>query len=109
MRLLTVVVVSFLVFSLLAHGAAATDLETAFTHPPDSAKPWVFWVWLDGNLTREGITADLESMKRVGIGGVVIMEVDQKIPKGPVRFMSPQWRGKCPVSISQTAAAGATG
>ncbi|HEY5480686.1 MAG TPA: glycosyl hydrolase, partial [Verrucomicrobiae bacterium] len=53
---------------------------------------WVYWFWLDGNITREGITADLEAMRRVGIGGVLIMEVDQGAPKGPARFASPQWR-----------------
>ena len=59
-------------------GPAATDeLASAFTQPPDSARPWVYWFWLNGNMTREGITADLEAMQRVGIGGVLIMEVDQ--------------------------------
>jgi hypothetical protein len=67
-------------------------LEKNFVHPPDSARPWVYWFWLNGNITREGITADLEAMKRVGIGGVLIMEVDQGAPVGPVAFMSPQWR-----------------
>ncbi len=73
-------------------GKMADKLAAHFRHPPDSARPWVYWFWLDGNITREGITADLEAMKRVGIGGVLIMEVDQGIPKGPVRFGSPQWR-----------------
>jgi len=41
---------------------------------------------------REGIIADLEAMKRVGIGGVLIMEVDQGAPLGPVPFAGPQWR-----------------
>jgi len=63
-----------------------------FASPPADARPWVYWFWLNGNITREGITADLEAMKRVGIGGVLIMEVDQGIPKGPVAFMSPPWR-----------------
>ena len=67
-------------------------MERSFVNPPDSARPWVYWFWLNGNLTREGITADLEAMKRVGIGGVLIMEVDQGAPRGPVDFMSPQWR-----------------
>jgi hypothetical protein len=40
-----------------------------FGNPPDRAKPWVYWFPLDGNLTREGITADFEAMARVGIGG----------------------------------------
>jgi hypothetical protein len=70
----------------------ASKLEKCFVHPPDSARPWVYWFWLNGNITREGITADLEAMKRVGIGGVLIMEVDQGAPRGPVAFMSPRWR-----------------
>ena len=41
------------------------ELSSHFSTPPDSARPWVFWFWLDGNISREGITADLEAMKRV--------------------------------------------
>jgi (4-O-methyl)-D-glucuronate---lignin esterase len=79
--------------SCICQGAEpAPNLERSFVHPPDSARPWVYWFWLNGNVTREGITADLEAMKRVGIGGVLIMEVDQGVPRGPVDFMSPQWR-----------------
>ena len=63
-----------------------------FRAPPESAKPWVYWFWLNGNITKEGMTADLEAMHRVGIGGVIIMEVDQGIPLGPVPFASPKWR-----------------
>jgi hypothetical protein len=47
---------------------------------------------MDGNLSREGITADLEAMKDAGIGGVILMEVDVGVPRGPVRFMSEPWR-----------------
>ena len=72
--------------------AQPEGLEQAFLHPPDAAWPWVYWFASDGNITREGITADLEAMHRVGIRGVLYMEVDQYVPKGPVRFMSPQWR-----------------
>jgi len=72
--------------------AAASPLEQGFLNPPDSARPWVYWFWLNGNITREGITADLEAMKRVGIGGVLIMEVDQGSPVGPVAFVGPKWR-----------------
>jgi len=67
------------------------ELEKGFLNPPDSARPWIFWFWLGGNITSNGITADLEAMKRVGIGGVVIMDVDQGTPKGPIPFLSPQW------------------
>jgi hypothetical protein len=71
---------------------AAGDLQRAFLEPPDGAWPWVYWFVSDGNMTREGITADFEALKRVGIHGVIYMEVDQFVPKGPVRFLSPAWR-----------------
>ena len=71
---------------------AAEDLARGFASPPPSARPWVYWFWLNGNITRDGITADLEAMQRVGLGGALIMEVDQGAPVGPVDFMSPAWR-----------------
>jgi len=85
------------VVTLLAIGLCVTQLrgghlERDFMHPPAEARPWVYWMWMDGNLSREGITADLEAMQRAGIGGVIIMEVDVGIPKGPVKFMSDEWR-----------------
>ncbi len=47
---------------------------------------------MDGCLSREGITADLEAMKRAGIGGMIMMEVNVGLPQGPVKFMSAEWR-----------------
>jgi len=72
--------------------AAADPLEQGFDQPPPEARPWVYWFWLNGNISSNGITADLEAMQRVGIGGVLIMEVDQGIPAGPADFMGPSWR-----------------
>jgi len=72
--------------------AAREDLARNFVNPPDSCRPWVYAFWLNGNITREGITADLEAMQRVGLGGMTLMEVDQGTPQGPVKFMSQEWR-----------------
>ena len=55
-------------------GFAADKLAQEFRQPPASARPWVYWFWLNGNITRAGITADLEAMQRAGIGGVLIMD-----------------------------------
>jgi hypothetical protein len=68
------------------------SLARGFAAPPPAARPWVYWFWLNGNITRAGITADLEAMKRAGIGGVLIMEVDQGAPQGPIAFGGPEWR-----------------
>jgi len=86
----------FLLLLFVAMGPvthAASVLEQNFRQPPNSARPWVYWFWLNGNLTSNGITADLEAMQRVGIGGVLIMEVDQGAPKGDADFAGPKWRG----------------
>ena len=72
--------------------SAASDLAKGFGHPPDSARPWVYWFPLDGNITSNGITLDLEAMKRAGIGGVLYMETDQGAPRGPAKFGGPLWR-----------------
>ena len=63
--------------------AEPSALEKEFVAPPAAARPWVYWFWLNSNITKEGMTADLEAMQRVGIGGVLIMEVDQGAPHRP--------------------------
>ena len=69
----------------------ADALEAGFRSPPDSARPQTWWHWMNGNITREGITADLEAMKDIGLGGAQIFNVDEGIPAGPVKFNSPEW------------------
>jgi hypothetical protein len=81
-------------------------LENNFYIPPDVAKPLVWWHWMNGNITKTGITADLEAMKRVGIGGVQVFQVTNTIPKGPVVFMSSAWRELMLFAISEAARLG---
>ena len=72
---------------------AMAQSEFSFENPPASDRPWVYWFWKNGNISREGITADLEAMERVGIGGVILMEVSLSVPPGGHEFFSPEWRG----------------
>ena len=76
----------------VAKAGRAEKLEQQFMAPPATAKPWVYWYFMDGNLTREGMRADLAAMKKAGIGGAIFLEVNIGIPRGPVDFMSPQWQ-----------------
>src|SRR5438270_293752 len=49
--------------------AAGDPLADGFRSPPTSARPLTFWQWMNGCVSKEGITADLESFKRVGLAG----------------------------------------
>ena len=91
-RLTVVLVLLCLIIAACTPAREQDALRAGFVKPPDSARPWVYWFWLNSNITREGITADLEAMKRVGIGGVLIMEVDQGAPVGKASFMGAEWR-----------------
>ena len=88
--------------------AQGTDqgLAAGFANPPAWARPWAYWFWMNGNITREGITHDLESMQRVGIGGVTIFEVNTTVPPGPVAFGSPAWHGMFQFAVSEAARLG---
>ena len=70
--------------------SAGLSRET-FRNPPHEAKPHTWWHWMNGNVTKEGITADLEAMARVGIGGAQIFDAGLALPKGPVAFASDAW------------------
>ena len=69
-----------------------STLEENFKAPPTSAFPQTLWFWMNGNVTKEGITLDLEAMKQVGIGGVLNFDVGTGIPKGPIKYLSERVR-----------------
>jgi hypothetical protein len=71
--------------------AGAASARFAFLHPPASARPGVYWYFMDGNHTRESTRKDLEAMKAQGIGSVIFLEVNVGIPRGPVDLLSPAW------------------
>ena len=68
------------------------SLKMGFINPPDSARPGVYWYFMDGNIERDAITADLESMKEAGIGYVLFLEVNVGVPRGKVDFLSDEWQ-----------------
>lgn len=68
-----------------------TDLEREFRELSPAARPYTYWFWMNGNITKEGITKDLEAMHRIGVGGVFNLEGGTGIPKGPVTYLSSEW------------------
>src|SRR5689334_9587745 len=91
----------FLIITVCGRSQKAGSLENAiektFLNPPESAKPWVFWYWMHGAVSKQGITADLEAMKQVGIGGAYLMPIQDTVSTIPfqptVRQLTPAWWG----------------
>ncbi|HZY74150.1 MAG TPA: glycosyl hydrolase [Edaphobacter sp.] len=73
----------------------SADLQQGFQSPPESARPRVWWHWMNGNITKEGINLDLEWMKRIGIGGFqnfdAALGTPQVVPQRLV-YMTPGWK-----------------
>ena len=68
-----------------------SSLASGFVNHPDSVRPGVYWYFMDGNLSKEAMTKDLEAMKRAEIGNLVYLEVNVGVPRGTVDFMSDEW------------------
>jgi alpha-L-rhamnosidase len=74
---------------------AGDSLRRGFENPPDSARPRVWWHWMNGNITWEGAQADMDWMKRIGIAGLQSFDagfgptqvVEQRLP-----YMSDGWK-----------------
>lgn len=68
------------------------ELAIAFAIPQDTLKPWIYWYWISDNVSREGITKDLEAMARVGIGQALIGNIGlDEVPSGKVNILSEEW------------------
>ena len=100
-QVLTAVIFAICLTTLTAHAQrshklVSTDqLKRNFIDPPEQAKPWIFWYWMQGSVSREGITADLEAMKKAGIGGAYLMPIqgpaNPPYINPPVEQLSKTW------------------
>jgi (4-O-methyl)-D-glucuronate---lignin esterase len=80
---------------LAAMPAPGDGLRDGFEHPPASARPRVWWHWMNGNITEEGIRLDLEWMHRVGIAGFQNFDAALSTPqvvKKRLAYMTPGWK-----------------
>ncbi|HZV09365.1 MAG TPA: glycosyl hydrolase, partial [Novosphingobium sp.] len=74
---------------------ADTSLDAQFRDPPAEARPRVWWHWMNGNITQDGIAKDLAWMKAVGIGGAQTFDANLHTPQiVPHRlvYMTPEWK-----------------
>ena len=94
MRIL--IVVLLLALTSMSTAQTSTDaLKQGFENPPASAHPRVWWHWMNGNISQEGIKLDLEWMHRVGIAGFqnfdAALQTPQVVPKR-LAYMTPEWK-----------------
>ena len=84
------------VFSCAKDGQAyLNSLKTSFANPPHESRPLVWWHWMDGNITKEGIRKDLEWMDRAGIAGFHHFDAALTTPTVVDRrlvYMTPEWK-----------------
>ena len=89
--------------------SAFLSLWSAFATPPAESRPWCYWWWVNGHADRETITADLESMKRLGFGGVLMFDSrgywddEEHVvnPKAEICWGSPEWYDLVEFSIRE--------
>jgi hypothetical protein len=84
-----------IVAGLTACKPAASGLDEGFLHPPDAAKPRVYWWWLFNRINKAAITRDLEEFKAKGISGVNLICTGGYAGLAPlpgVKFLGPEWR-----------------
>src|SRR5512138_2557187 len=87
-----------LLFPVIQCARGADRLAEGWTNPPTDARLRAYWWWLNGNVTKESITRDLEEMKAKGFGGALICDAggasqdgNDQVPHGPT-FLTPEWR-----------------
>ena len=68
-------------------------MQKKFTQTPKDQPLAVYWYWLDGNISEEGVVKDLQAMKTVGINRVQIGMIGdgQGAPHGKVRMFTKEW------------------
>ena len=93
-----------LLAAVFTAAASADDaLLATFRQPPPAARPEVWWHWMNGNVSRAGIVADLDAMAAVGLGGVTIFDAGCAIPPGPLAFNTPEWFDTVKFAVEEAA------
>jgi len=67
------------------------NIQEGFITPADTNKPWCYYYWIGDDISKEGITKDLEAMKEFGLGAVLIGNINPDEVDGPVPLFSEAW------------------
>ena len=92
-----------ILLQLIALLAVSQDMKTDFQNPPQEARPRVWWHWMNGNVTRDGIVKDIEWMQRAGIGGFHCFDAGfwgKSIVEKRLVYMTPEWQEHFRLALS---------
>lgn len=101
MKILFVGVISLCSHSAFSQSASSSEGKTSdklykeFVNPPNEANPRVWWHWMNGNISKDGIAKDLAWMKRIGIGGFMNFDAAMMTPQivdQRLTYMTPEWK-----------------
>jgi hypothetical protein len=94
-RFATTIVLLFFCLGILQAQSKSDSLKSGFENPPQSAQPRVWWHWMNGNISKEGIKLDLEWMHRVGVAGFQNFDASLLTPQvvdHRLIYMTPEWK-----------------
>lgn len=80
---------------------ASDSLRLGFMNPPESARARTWWHWIDGTVSKEGITADLEAMSKVGIQEAQLFNAGMGYPEGGIAYLSDEWLDLFKFAVSE--------
>jgi hypothetical protein len=98
-----------LLIASAASGQPSDPLAAGFENPPLSAKPRVWWHWIDGNVSEHGIREDLAWLNQVGIGGVHNFDAaltgpgsePPRLVEKRIAYLTPDWRQMFRFAVDQ--------
>jgi len=91
-RIMLAAFIAACAFTVLSLAADSKTLKQEFFTPPDNCKPWVFFFFENEVMDQPGITADLEALKSVGVGGLIVFaEYRPGMKAGKVTMFSKEY------------------
>ena len=97
MKRVLILVASALLFAGCGNKAqdSLTQLQEGWQNPPQSARTRVWWHWMNGNITKDGIRKDIEWMNRIGLGGFQNFDAamgGEAIVENRLAYMHDDWK-----------------
>lgn len=79
--------------SLILSSCSSPEMERNFQNPPKEVQTAIYWYWISGNISKEGVIADLHAMKRAGINRAFIGDIGQDgfYTEKSVKIFSDEW------------------